>query len=104
MDAIEKRDTSIEDKFGNDELLEFDAIRVEQLEAMLRLRMADFLVNRQEIDGQMRKGSFSLLSEMADVPSSYLHQFFQEKSICITNMNKLANHFNVKYLVSNFPI
>jgi len=104
MDAIEKRDTSITNQLGSNELPEFDAIGVEQLEAMLRLRMADFLVNQQEVDGQMCKGSLNLLSEMSDVPSSYLHQFFQEKSICITNMNKLANHFNVKYIVMNFPV
>ncbi|KJZ15802.1 hypothetical protein TW85_02575 [Marinomonas sp. S3726] len=104
MDAIEKRDASIENKLGANVLLEFDAIGVDQLEAVLRLRMADFLINRQEIDGRMRKGSFNLLSEMADVSSSYLHQFFKGKSICITNMNKLANHFNVKYIVINFPV
>mgnify|MGYP005998112605 CR=1 FL=1 len=104
MDAIEKRAVSIANKLGTNVLLEFDAIGVEQLEAVLRLRIASFLVNRQEIEGRMRRGSFNLLSQMADVSSSYLHQFFKGKSICITNMNKLANYFNVRYIVINFPV
>ena len=104
MDAITEKDTSIESKLGANVLLEFDAIGVDQLEEVLRLKIADYLVNRQEIDGRMRKGSFNLLSQMSDVSSSYLHQFFKGKSICITNMNKLANFFKVKYVVINFPV
>lgn len=103
MDAIKEKDSSIEKKLGANVLLEFDAIGVDQLEALLRLKMADFFVNRQTINGRVRKGSFNLLSQVADVSSSYLHQFFKGKSICITNMNKLANFFKVKYVVINFP-
>lgn len=104
MDATKEKETNIETKLGASVLLDFDAIGVEQLESVLRLKIAEFLVNRQTIDGRERRGSFNLLSHMADVSSSYLHQFFKGKSICITNMNKLANYFNVKYVVINFPV
>lgn len=81
----------------------YDAVGIDQLEALLRHKITQYLAARFEIAGRKRKGSYNLLSEDTGISYTYLWQFHKkDQAICITNMNILANHFNVRYLVTNF--
>ena len=76
---------------------------VHELERVLREKITEYTETSTVIDGRKRKGSYRLLSEYTGISQAYIHQFHSdERAICITNMNKLANYFGVKYTVSNF--
>jgi len=82
-----------------------EAVGIDELESLLRSAIDEYLVSRMVINERSRKGSYVLLSEATGVSASYLHQFNKDKrAICITNMNKLAEYFQVKYTISNFPV
>ncbi|AEF53416.1 helix-turn-helix domain-containing protein [Marinomonas posidonica] len=82
---------------------QYDAVGVDKLEEQLREKITEFTSSSRIINGRKRKGSYRLLAEYTDISHAYIHQFHSEKrAICITNMNKLANYFGVKYIVSNF--
>lgn len=81
----------------------YDVVGIDQLESVLRQKITEFQSESFVIDGRKRKGSYKLLSESTGVSTTYLWQFHkEERAICITNMNILANHFGVTYMVSNF--
>lgn len=81
----------------------FDAVGIDELEALLRTRISGYLDSRTIINGRQRKGSYKLLSEATGVSDTYIWQFHkQERAICITNMNLLAQHFDIRYVVYNF--
>lgn len=81
----------------------YDAVGIDQLESLLRHHITEYLKTYSVLDGRNRRGSYKLLSDATGISYTYLWQFHkQERAICITNMNTLANHFGVRYLVSNF--
>lgn len=84
--------------------LKFDAIGIEQLEAVLRERITEFLKSRTNVGGRVRKGSYDWLSSETGISTSYLQQFNKDKrSISIQHLNTLACHFSVQYAIVNFP-
>ncbi len=81
----------------------YDVIGVQELESELRSRITDYLASSSLINERRRKGSYNLLSEQTDISHTFIWKFHtKEQAICITNMNKLANFFGVKYFVDNF--
>jgi len=85
------------------DLSEYDAVGVEQLESMLRQRIDAYLSSRVIVEGKNRKGSYNLLCEATGISHTFIWKFHKkQQAICITNMNKLANFFEVRYFVENF--
>ncbi|ASP38798.1 hypothetical protein CHH28_08940 [Bacterioplanes sanyensis] len=82
-----------------------DAVGIKDLEQVLRDRIERYL-NTEIYIGASKpmKGTYSLLSQGSGVSRSYIWKFFNGKSICLTNMNRLADYFGVTYVVSNFPV
>ncbi|MBJ7554953.1 helix-turn-helix domain-containing protein [Marinomonas spartinae] len=101
MEPQKKKNT--ESSFDLNITTEYHAIGVDALEEQLRAKITEFTSSSCIINGRKRKGSYRLLAEYTGISQAYIHQFHSEKrAICITNMNKLANHFGIKYVVSNF--
>ncbi|TBR38251.1 hypothetical protein CBF23_012720 [Marinomonas agarivorans] len=82
--------------------MEFDAVGIDQLEQLLRERIACFRTSQQQINGKLHKGSLKLLSDITGVSSACLSKFYHGKSLRLDSMNKLAYHFNIQYVVTNF--
>lgn len=82
--------------------MEFDAVGVEQLERLLREKIANFKNNQQEINGKLYQGSLKLLSDITGISSTYLHQFQKGEPLRVDSINKLAHYFDIKYVVTNF--
>ena len=81
----------------------FDAVGIDQLEALLRQRIDAFLITHEVINGRKRKGSYNRISSETGISSAYLHKFhIKKQAVCITNLNKIARFFAVKYVVVNF--
>lgn len=81
----------------------YDVIGVQELESELRDRITEYLVSSFLVNGRRRKGSYNLLSEQTGISHTFIWKFHtKEQAICITNMNKLANFFDVRYFVDNF--
>jgi len=81
----------------------YDVVGVEELEAELRSRISEYLLMQFSVSGRKRKGSYNLLSEQTDISHTFIWKFHtKDQAICITNMNKLANFFGVRYIVDNF--
>jgi|GEM_PF-3074423 len=81
----------------------YDAVGVDQLELLLRARIEQYLSSTVVVEGKVRKGSYNLLCEATGISHTFIWKFHKkEQSICITNMNKLANFFDVRYFVENF--
>lgn len=101
MEIQEKGKTGV--SFDLNTTTEYHAVGVDELEEQLREKITKFTSSSNIINGRKRKGSYRMLAEYTDISQAYIHQFHREKrAICITNMNKLANYFGVKYVVSNF--
>lgn len=83
----------------------FDAVGIEQLEEVLRHRIDAFLETRHVVNARKRKGSYQLIADATGISQSFVVKFHRnERTVCIQNLNKLAAFFNVKYVVTNFPV
>lgn len=82
---------------------DFDAVGVNQLETVLKERITEYLKEPRVRNGRKCRGSYRSLAAETGISQSYIHKFHHRNlSICITNLNKLANRFEVKYIVVNF--
>lgn len=85
--------------------LGIDAIGTKELESQLREEISVYLTGTffNSETNRSNKKSYKTLSEECNVSHTYIWKFhMKEQAICITNMNKIANFFKVRYLVSNF--
>lgn len=90
-------------RVGGDYLQQYDAVGVVMLESLLRQRIEGYLSSSVMVNGKARKGSYNLLCEATGISHTFIWKFHKkDQSICITNMNKLANFFGVRYFVENF--
>jgi transcriptional regulator with XRE-family HTH domain len=82
----------------------FDAVGIDDLEQTLREQIKKYLTTEfVETDRQVR-GTYDRLAEGSGVSKSYINRFYHGKSICIKNMNRLAEFFGVSFVVTNFPV
>lgn len=82
---------------------DFDAVGVNQLETVLKERISEYLQQPRIHNGRKCRGSYRSLAKETGISQSYIHKFHsRDQTICITNMNKLANHFSVRFFVTNF--
>lgn len=82
---------------------DFDAVGVPQLESVLKERISEYLIQPRVHNGRKCRGSYRSLAKETGISQGYIHKFHQRnQAICITNLNKLAHHFSVKYMVMNF--
>jgi hypothetical protein len=103
----------------------YDAIGIEQLEAVLRQHIHDYLFPRGLKPRSLRTLEADIGADLSLTPGArslgldeeervlkrrvpsyeYIRRFYKERqSICINYMNTLAHFFRVRYVVTNFDV
>ena len=77
------------------DIQQYDAVGLSELQSLLRRRLQ--AIKNKEVKGSLRK-----IGRDIQVSHTYLAEFRDGKPICMSIMNRLANHFQLRYFVENY--